>query len=117
MTFGDYCKVRRMKLKMGLREFCRRHNLNPGNMSKIERDLALPSEKMTESLIIALRVRNGQWFREFARISKIVKTVPDERDILKKLPLLWAPAIQTEDVVAIIEAIKESMRPESERVD
>lgn len=40
--FGKYFKEARIKKRITLREFCRKNNLDAGNMSKYERGLLLP---------------------------------------------------------------------------
>lgn len=44
-TFGSYFKDRRIKLGLTLRQFCEKHSMDPGNLSKIERGV-LPPPKM-----------------------------------------------------------------------
>lgn len=38
ITFGQFFKQHRIGLRKTLRQFCRDHGLNPGNISKLERD-------------------------------------------------------------------------------
>src|SRR3989304_556150 len=51
LTFGEFFKQKRTGLKKTLRQFCAENNLDPGNISKLERGLMAPpqgSDKLEE---------------------------------------------------------------------
>ena len=42
-NFGDFFRERRIKLGFTLRAFCERYNYDPGNISRLERNILSPS--------------------------------------------------------------------------
>ena len=68
-TFGDFFRERRVKIGMTLRSFCERFGYDPGNVSRIERNILPPSldeEKLT-GYASALQITKGseEWVRFF----------------------------------------------------
>lgn len=96
-TFGSYFKELRVGRKSTLRQFCRAHRYDPGNISKLERGL-LPSPDSDVKLAEyakALGVRRGSdsWYEFFdlawtAR-GKLPPEVLHKRDVVARLPLLF----------------------------
>lgn len=95
--FGAFFKELRIGQKMTLRQFCRAHGYDPGNISKLERGLLPPPEseaKLTE-YAKALRIRRGShnWYQFFdlARASrgKLPPEILRKRDVVARLPLLF----------------------------
>ena len=43
-AFGEFFKVKRQALGLTLREFCLKHKLDPGNLSRMERGLLAPPQ-------------------------------------------------------------------------
>ncbi len=58
LRFGDYFRQRRKALGLSLREFSRRNGLDPGNISKLERNILSPPRSVTllESYAKALKL-------------------------------------------------------------
>ena len=58
IRFGDYFRQRRKALGLSLREFSRRNGFDPGNISKLERNILAPprSETLLESHAKALKL-------------------------------------------------------------
>ena len=58
IRFGDYFRQRRRALGLSLREFSRRNGFDPGNISKLERNILAPprSETLLESHAKALKL-------------------------------------------------------------
>ncbi len=55
MTFAEFFKSKRIALRLTLREFCRQHNFDPGNISKLERGrIAAPQKKETQARYMGL---------------------------------------------------------------
>ena len=48
MSFGEYLKTKRMAQDESLRGFCLKHNLDPGNISKLERGVMAPPKDLTK---------------------------------------------------------------------
>ena len=42
-NFGEYFRAKRISLGFTLRSFCERYNYDPGNISRLERNILLPS--------------------------------------------------------------------------
>ena len=74
-TFGQYFKRLRGKIRMPLREFCRKNGFDPGNISKLERDVmpAPQDEKLLEKYARALKITkdSDEWieFTDKAAVS------------------------------------------------
>lgn len=64
MTFGEFFRSKRVLIEPSLRRFCDRFKLDPGNVSRMERNL-IPPPKDDKKLL------------EFARILEIKKSSPD----------------------------------------
>lgn len=82
---------------MTLREFCRTHELDPGNISKLERGRLQAPQREERLLEYAsyLRLNSQEWevFRDLAAISagKIPKDLTD-KEVAKLLPVLFRVA-------------------------
>ncbi len=50
LTFGEFFKQKRIGLRKTLREFCREHDLDPGNISKLERGRVQPPQNKERRL-------------------------------------------------------------------
>lgn len=93
-TFGEYFKRQRIELGKTLREFCREHALDPGNISKLERGRVSPpqNDKILRKYAQYLRLNEMELeeFQELAALEsgKIPAYLSDD-DIVKKLPVLF----------------------------
>ena len=101
-TFGEYFKEKRIELRKTLREFCREHNLDPGNISKLERG-RLPAPQNEEKLreyARYLQLNSAEWetFRDLASVSsgRIPEDLTDA-EVAKRLPLLFR-AVRDKDI-------------------
>lgn len=119
-TFGGFFKQKRIDLKKTLRKFCLENNLDPGNISKIERG-KLPGptseEKLKEYaqyLNIALGSEEWQTFKDLAATSagKIPEDFKDEEELLARLPVLFRTLREKrfteEELNELIKKIRES---------
>lgn len=96
-AFGEFFKARRQALGLTLREFCLKHKLDPGNISRLERGLLAPPqdrgrlEKYANCL--GLKRGNGNWhtFFDLAAVSKgrIPSELMENEDLVAKLPLIF----------------------------
>ena len=97
VTFGKFFKQKRLALGITLREFCRAHDLDAGNMSRIERGIAAPpkSEAALRKYASALGITEGSedWrtFMDLAAISagRIPDRITDSPELLAQLPLVF----------------------------
>jgi transcriptional regulator with XRE-family HTH domain len=95
--FGEYFKQKRIKKGYTLREFCRKHSLDPGNISKLERGMLPPPESKEKMLEYAsyLDIKRGtdEWYQFFdlAATSKgiIPRDLLDDDDLVKSLPIIF----------------------------
>lgn len=96
-TFGEFLKEKRMEQGLTLREFCLKHHLDPGNMSKIERGLFPPPQdrEKLERWAEWLKIKKGtdDWLEFFDLASAESGRIPEEllsdEEVVEKLPLLF----------------------------
>ena len=118
MEFGEYLRARRAKVLLGLREFCERVEMDPGNVSKIERGRLLPpeDEARLERMAIAVGIEPGsaEWreFRDMAAIAR-GKVPPDllsDEEVAGKLPAFFRTLrgrpIDADHLAPLIEKIR-----------
>ena len=115
MDFGTFFKDKRLKLGMTLREFCREYDLDPGNISKLERN-RLPAPQSEEKLreyARYLRLNSAEWetFKDLAAIS--AGRIPEdltEEEVAKRLPLFFRAARNKEITEASLKELVELIR-------
>lgn len=97
-AFGRYFgRLRRERLELSLREFCARKDLDPGNMSKLERGKIPPprSREVLEKYARALELEEGtdEWLTFFdlaaASRGELPEDLAQDQDVLDKLPALF----------------------------
>jgi len=96
-AFGEFFKAKRQALGLTLREFCLKHRLDPGNMSRLERGLLAPPQgrdRLEEyAKCLGLKRGNGDWhtFFDLAAVSKgrIPAKLMEDEDLVAKLPLIF----------------------------
>jgi len=95
--FGTFFKSRRLANKLGLREFCQKYGLDPGNISKLERGVFPPpaSQKKLEEYASYLGIQQGSddWYEFFDLAASETGRIPpdllsDER-LVEKLPVFF----------------------------
>ena len=96
-TFGTFFKQRRIPLKKTLRQFCAENNLDPGNISRLERGLMPPpqgSDKL-EEYASYLHIKKGtdDWYKFFDLARIEAGRIPDEllknESVAASLPILF----------------------------
>ncbi len=100
VTFGEYFRQRRIALGFTLRSFCKTYQLDPGNVSRLERDIIPPTvdEEKLAGYATALKIAKGSpdWitFFDLANTAKgrIPKDILNEKDAMKYLPLVFRTA-------------------------
>jgi len=96
-TFGDFFRTKRINLGFTLREFCRRYNYDPGNISKLERNILAPSidEKKLEGYALALKIPrdSAEWtlFFDLAHAAKgaLPPDIKNDSEIISRLPAFY----------------------------
>jgi len=91
-TFGEFFKKKRVESGLSLRGFCKKYNLDAGNLSKIERGIMPPPKDKVAEYAGHLDLKKGgsEWneFIDLAAIS--ADKIPDgfkQTDVYKKLPV------------------------------
>ncbi len=92
ITFGEFFKSKRLALGKTLREFCQENGLDPGNISKIERDkMAPPIDKLDEyAQYLNIKGSELETFKDLAFIS--AGRIPDDlrdKETLARLPIFF----------------------------
>ncbi len=96
-AFGEFFKAKRQALGLTLREFCLKHRLDPGNMSRLERGLLAPPQgrdRLEEyAKYLGLKKGSDDWhtFFDLAAVSKgrIPAKLMEDEDLVAKLPLIF----------------------------
>ncbi len=97
VKFGKFFKGCRIGLKKTLRQFCYENELDPGNISKLERGLLLPpqSRQKLEEYAKLLKIKKGsdEWYTFFdlaaAETGRIPDDLMEEKEIEDKLPIFF----------------------------
>jgi len=95
--FGQFFKKKRIELGMTLRQFCLQNNLDPGNISKIERGIFPPptnAEKLGQyAKFLNIKEGSNDWFEFFdlahASSGRIPEEILSNKDLVSKLPLVF----------------------------
>jgi len=95
--FGRFFKEMRLNTGATLRKFCELNELDPGNISRIERGVAPPpvSRGKLESYAkcLGLRKDSDNWYNFFdyaaASSGRIPKDMMKDGELVKKLPLVF----------------------------
>jgi len=116
--FGEFFKRKRIEKGLTLREFCRRNEFDPGNISKIERGVLPPpqSEELRTRYAEALGIKRGsdEWLSFFdyaaAEAGQVPADIQNDEELLGKLPLLFrvvrGAELSEEELKALIEQIR-----------
>jgi len=96
-NFGDFFRLKRISLGLTLRTFCEKYHYDPGNISRLERNILPPSldDKKLGEYVAALKIKKGSkeflLFRDLAHIAKgqIPKEIMNQPNSDRYLPLLF----------------------------
>lgn len=100
VTFGEFFRQKRIALGLTLRSFCKQYQLDPGNVSRLERNILPPTldEEKLAGYAIALKITKGSpdWitFFDLANTSKgrIPTDILNHEEAMKYLPLVFRTA-------------------------
>ncbi len=120
-TFHELVRYLRKKvLKETLREFCNKHDLDPGNWSKLERG-KLPPPQSTKKLgqiagYLGIEKGSDDWQiyidLAFSENGRIPEDIMSEEELVKKLPIFFrslrGEPLTEEQISKMIEMIKEA---------
>ena len=95
--FGEYFKKKRIETGKTLRQFCKENDLDPGNISKLERGIFPPpqTEDKLEHYARCLKIKKGSddWYEFFdlahASAGRIPEEILSDEEALSKLPLVF----------------------------
>jgi transcriptional regulator with XRE-family HTH domain len=118
-TFGGFFKEKRMLLGLTLRQFCEKHKLDAGNLSRIERGVSRAPK--SEDLLIKyakflhLKERSDDWYLFFDLAAAEAGRLPRElmeKDIIARMPVLFrtlrGKKLSKDKLDKLIKLIKES---------
>lgn len=118
-AFGELLRSRRSELRLGLRDFALRAEMDPGNLSKLERGrLNPPQDRRTlDRLSMALEWELGseeaEQLRDTAALEngRIPEDLLEEPEVMAKMPVLLRTVhnrqLDPEEVERLIEIIRE----------
>ena len=95
--FGEFFKTKRQESGITLREFCLKHELDPGNLSKLERGLLSPPQdrEILEKYAKHLGLKSGSddWYTFFdlaaAAKGRLPAELMEDAEVVAKLPLVF----------------------------
>lgn len=117
-TFGEFFRQKRIALGFTLRSFCERYHFDPGNISRLERNILPPSvdEEKLEGYAQALKIAKGtsEWiqFFDFAYLAKgtIPQDLQNNQGVMSFLPAFYRTArgekLDKKKVKKLIEILK-----------
>lgn len=118
LTFGEFFKAKRIELGQTLREFCKLHGLDAGNISKIERGVLSPpeaKEKLGQYCeCLGIKEGSSDWYEFFDLAAAAKGSIPadlrtDQR-VLDALPIIFRTfrnrKLSATKIDELIEAIK-----------
>jgi len=96
-VFGEFFKEKRQALGLTLREFCLKHKLDPGNLSRLERGLLPPPQdrdRLEEyAKCLGLKSGSDDWYAFFdlaaAAKGRIPEEIMEDKELVAKLPLVF----------------------------
>lgn len=99
-SFGEFFRQKRISLGFTLRSFCERYDYDPGNISRLERDILSPSidQQKLEGYAAALKIPRDseEWtmFFDLAHTAKgkIPEDILSDPKVLSILPAFYRTA-------------------------
>jgi|SRR3989338_13456 len=96
-TFGEFFRQKRLASEMTLRSFCQRYGYDPGNISRIERNILSPSlnDEKLAGYAAALKIKreSEEWvkFYDLAHTAKgrVPKDITKDKDVKDMLPAFF----------------------------
>lgn len=117
-TFGGFFKEKRISFGLTLRQFCEKHSLDAGNMSKIERGiLPPPKDEILKKYAKFLGLKEGtdDWYLFFDLAAAETGRFPKElmeKDVVARMPVLFrtirGKKLSKDKLEKLIKLIKES---------
>lgn len=114
--FGSFVKKFRDEQEIGLREFCLKLELDPGNWSKIERGIFQPPNKpellKRIAKMLGLNEAERQNLSDYADLDKsiIPKDIAEDKYVLKMLPAFMRTVSETKPTEGEMDALLQLIR-------
>ena len=120
MSFGQFFKKKRLQTGLSLRQFCIKHGLNAGNISKIERSHASPPQSKKKQLeyasYLGIEENSDDWYifcdLAAAENGRIPPDVMSDEKLVKRLPVVFrtlrGKKLTDEQLDAFAEVIRRS---------
>jgi transcriptional regulator with XRE-family HTH domain len=121
-SFGNFFKQKRIERGVTLREFCRVHGFDAGNISRLERGLMVPPQTRDKRLEYAraLGIEEGtdDWltFCDLAATSagKIPNDIASDEEVLNALPILFRSirrkSLDKSDLEKLVTTVRRELR-------
>ncbi len=117
-VFGPLLKEIRVQKRITLREFCKRANADPGNISRLERGIWPPPQdrNILERYANALDIKEAsdEWYRFFDSAAADRGIVPQdimsEEEVVKMLPVLFRTIRRTKPTEEELNRLVEKLR-------
>lgn len=118
VVFGPLMKGLRAQKRITLREFCKRANADPGNVSRIERGVWPPPQDhdILERYAKALDIKEAtdDWYRFFdsaaADCGIVPKDIMDNAEVVKMLPVFFRTIRGQKPTKTEMQALVEKIR-------
>ncbi len=123
--FGEFVRNLRLRQNITLREFCRDHDLEPGNWSRMERGISPPPQDdgilRRYAKYLGIRPESDEW-RQFIDLAAIDSgTIPadimSDEELLERVPLLFRAArgekLSSEQLDELLALIRKESKSES----
>lgn len=99
-SFGEFVRNLRLKQNLTLREFCREHDLDPANWSRMERGLSTAPQDQDilkrYARFLGIRPDTNEWRDFMDRAAVDAGTIPNDimsdEALLERVPLLFRAA-------------------------
>lgn len=96
-AFGEFFRKKRLDLGLTLRKFCELYNFDPGNISRLERNILPPTldDEKLAGYATALKIKRDseEWvlFHDFAHTAKgkIPNDIKNDKEVLDMLPAFF----------------------------
>jgi len=96
-TFGSFFESLRQRNRLTLREFCRKADADPGNISRMERGAMLPPKSqeilVRYATVLGLRKESEEWkqFFDLAALEKgmVPEDILSDKELVKILPAFF----------------------------
>lgn len=117
-VFGPLMKEIRAQKRITLREFCKRANADPGNISRLERGIWPPPQDQDILIRYAkaldIKEASDDWYRFFDSAAAdrgiLPRDIMSEEEVVKALPVLFRTLRRTKPTEEDLNRLMDKMR-------